>query len=101
MNLTLEKYIAGVAAGELDPQEVAQDYFARAQNDTYNAYVHLHPEYVEQHVTNFAERPLRSAPIAIKDIILTQDYETTIGSNIMKGYIPPYSATCFRKLEEA
>ena len=44
---------------------------------------------------------LHGAPIGIKDNILTTGYETTCGSEILEGYIPPYSATCFEKLEQA
>jgi aspartyl-tRNA(Asn)/glutamyl-tRNA(Gln) amidotransferase subunit A len=43
---------------------------------------------------------LKAAPIAIKDIILTQDYITSCGSKILEDYVSPYSATCFLNLEK-
>jgi len=75
---------------------------AHAQTqDQYNAFVRLHPEYMTAHQTDFSSRKLAAAPIAMKDIFMTKGYETTCCSKILQGYISPYSATCFEKLEQA
>ncbi len=42
--------------------------------------------------------PLAGIPGAIKDVLSTKDIETTCGSKILKGYIPPYNATTVEKL---
>ena len=42
--------------------------------------------------------PLQGIPIAIKDNMTTRGVETTAGSKILSGYIPPYSATVVEKL---
>lgn len=47
------------------------------------------------------ENPLLGIPVAYKDIFSTKNIETTAASKILKGYIPPYSATSVRKLEDA
>lgn len=49
----------------------------------------------------FSKKPLLGIPIAHKDIFSTKDIETTAGSNILKGYIPPYDATVVKKLKKA
>jgi len=38
-------------------------------------------------------------PIAIKDLLCTKDIPTTCGSNILKGFVPPYNATVVERLE--
>jgi len=43
--------------------------------------------------------PLLGIPMSHKDIYCTKGVETTAGSNILKEYIPPYSATVVKKLE--
>jgi len=45
--------------------------------------------------------PLTGIPIALKDIFITRGVETTCGSKILKGYIPPYSGTAVQKLLDA
>jgi len=38
--------------------------------------------------------------MAIKDILCTQGIETTCGSRILKGFMPPYEATIVTKLRQ-
>ncbi|MBF5043733.1 Asp-tRNA(Asn)/Glu-tRNA(Gln) amidotransferase subunit GatA [Aggregicoccus sp. 17bor-14] len=45
--------------------------------------------------------PLDGVPVAVKDNLLTQGLETTCGSRALEGFVPPYSATAVRLLEEA
>jgi aspartyl-tRNA(Asn)/glutamyl-tRNA(Gln) amidotransferase subunit A len=45
--------------------------------------------------------PLYGVPVAVKDNIVTRGIETTCGSRILKGFIPPYDATCVAKLRAA
>ncbi len=45
--------------------------------------------------------PLAGIPIAIKDNLCREGYETTCSSKILEGYVPPYTATAVEKLEEA
>lgn len=45
--------------------------------------------------------PLLGIPMAHKDLYCTKGVETTAASNILRGYIPPYSATVVEKFEQA
>jgi aspartyl-tRNA(Asn)/glutamyl-tRNA(Gln) amidotransferase subunit A len=45
--------------------------------------------------------PIDGVPVALKDIFCMEGVETTAGSRILKGYVPPYDATVVKKLKEA
>jgi aspartyl-tRNA(Asn)/glutamyl-tRNA(Gln) amidotransferase subunit A len=45
--------------------------------------------------------PLHGVPLGIKDLIYTEGVRTTMGSALFKDYVPSYSATVAKKLEEA
>ena len=47
------------------------------------------------------DAPLLGVPIALKDNISTQGIETTAGSKILQGYVPPFDATIVRNLKAA
>ncbi len=44
---------------------------------------------------------LDGVPVGLKDIFLTQGVETTCGSRILEGYVPPYDATVVERLKRA
>jgi aspartyl-tRNA(Asn)/glutamyl-tRNA(Gln) amidotransferase subunit A len=45
--------------------------------------------------------PLGGVPIGLKDIYVTRGLETTAGSKILKGFIPPYESTASARLAAA
>ncbi|MEZ5289043.1 MAG: Asp-tRNA(Asn)/Glu-tRNA(Gln) amidotransferase subunit GatA [Vicinamibacterales bacterium] len=48
-----------------------------------------------------ASAPLAGVPVAIKDNMCTAGVPTTAASRILRGFVPPYSATVVERLERA
>jgi aspartyl-tRNA(Asn)/glutamyl-tRNA(Gln) amidotransferase subunit A len=45
--------------------------------------------------------PIDGMPLAVKDIFATQGVQTTCGSKILAGFVPPYDATVVTRLKAA
>src|SRR3989344_1460474 len=45
--------------------------------------------------------PLSGIPYVLKDAYLTKDLRTTAASNVLRNYVPPYSATLVKSLEKS
>src|SRR3989442_12682793 len=45
--------------------------------------------------------PLAGIPLAVKDVLCVRGVETTAGSQILKGFRPPYTGTAVGRLVEA
>ena len=48
-----------------------------------------------------ARSPLAGVPLALKDNLATAGVRTTCGSRMLESFLPPYTGTAVRKLEEA
>lgn len=90
--------------------ELTKDYITRAkkENETLNAFITIDEENAliqaqkvddkiakQEHISLLA-----GIPASIKDVINTAGVQSTGGSNILRGYIPPFSASVVKKLEE-
>jgi aspartyl-tRNA(Asn)/glutamyl-tRNA(Gln) amidotransferase subunit A len=51
--------------------------------------------------SGFEDLPMWGVPVALKDNICTRGRETTAGSRILEGYLPPYNATVVDRLQGA
>ena len=54
----------------------------------------------DQKIASGDGEPLTGIPLAIKDVICTQDFPTTCGSKILENFNPPYDATTIEKLRK-
>jgi aspartyl-tRNA(Asn)/glutamyl-tRNA(Gln) amidotransferase subunit A len=95
---------------EFSAVELAQAHLDRVErlNPLLNAFLRTTPELALQQAAAADERiardeagALTGIPVAIKDVLCVRGVETTAGSQILRGYRPPYDATCVARLKEA
>ena len=91
---------------EASAAELTDAALARAHGDGYNAWLLVADDHARAQAKAADERlrrgdaPLLTGiPWACKDIIGTKGIETTAASKILKGYVPPYSATVVERLD--
>ena len=72
------------------------------------AFLRLTPEVWEKQVEEAERRiregnapPLAGIPLAVKDVLCVRGVETTAGSQILRGFKPPYTGTAVARLFEA
>ena len=107
--LTIAELRDGIAGGEFSAREVAEAYNAAvAAGRALNAYTVETPE-LALAAADAADdaraagelKPLSGVPLGIKDLFATEGVDTTAGSNILKGFKPPYESTVSAKLKAA
>ncbi len=86
---------------KISPKEILEDYFKKAKdiNADINCFIKLEEEYTYSHLDfdNYEDN-LSFIPGVIKDNINIKNTITTAGSQILKNYKSPYSATVVKKL---
>lgn len=89
-DLTLIETLKALEEKQFSEEELNNAYFERVNqlNPELNAFITV------------SENQTGGIPVAIKDIISTKGVQTTAGSKILEGYIPPYNATVVEKLLE-
>jgi len=109
--LTAHEVVNLIKKEKITAYEVMQDIFSQIDkvDNLIKAFLVINREEalkqakeIDVKVKNGEELPpLAGVAVAIKDIIATQGTETTCGSKILKGFIPPYNATVINRLKEA
>jgi aspartyl-tRNA(Asn)/glutamyl-tRNA(Gln) amidotransferase subunit A len=109
--LTVDELHGLYAAGETTPSKIVSEALDRIEQSQplLNAYITLNREGALKRAAaldagirqSLAARPFAGVPVVIKDNMCTTGLRTTCGSRILGNYIPPYTATAVRKLEEA
>ena len=109
--LPLSQISDALASGGVSPQALLEASLARirAVDGKLHAFLRLTESEAHAAAKAAAQRranrkpagPLDGIPIALKDIYCMEGVETTCGSKILRGYVPPYDATVVRKLKQA
>ncbi|MFH0936980.1 MAG: Asp-tRNA(Asn)/Glu-tRNA(Gln) amidotransferase subunit GatA, partial [Candidatus Daviesbacteria bacterium] len=89
IKLTLIETLDGLEKKEFSEEELKNAYLVRIKeiNPKLNAYLLVNDK-------------VEGIPVAVKDILCTENIITTAGSKILEGFIPPYDATAVKKLKE-
>jgi aspartyl-tRNA(Asn)/glutamyl-tRNA(Gln) amidotransferase subunit A len=100
-----------LAEREVSSEEVTRAALARIQatDGRLGAFLRVTPERaVDEARASDARRargdgrgPLDGVPLGLKDLFVTEGVETTAGSRILEGYVPPYDGTAVERLRAA
>ncbi|MFH1855002.1 MAG: Asp-tRNA(Asn)/Glu-tRNA(Gln) amidotransferase subunit GatA [bacterium] len=109
--LTISEASEKLVKGELTSVDLTKSVLERIESvdDKVKSYINVFEEEALEEAKRSDERrksgktigELDGIPIALKDLICVRGYETTAGSNILKGFISPYDATVTNKLKKA
>ncbi|PJJ63554.1 Asp-tRNA(Asn)/Glu-tRNA(Gln) amidotransferase subunit GatA [Compostimonas suwonensis] len=98
-------------SGEVSALEATSAHLERiaAVDGAVHAYLHVAADGARQTAAEIDRKraageqlhALAGVPIAIKDVLVTNDMPSTSGSRILEGWIPPYDATVVRRVREA
>jgi aspartyl-tRNA(Asn)/glutamyl-tRNA(Gln) amidotransferase subunit A len=110
-DLTITEAGAALRAGSLTSVDLTEAVLERAR--VTEAHLHAYLTLDQDGARRAAEAadqalaagedagPLHGIPIALKDNMVTQGIETTAGSQILSGWVPPYDATVTKRLAAA
>jgi aspartyl-tRNA(Asn)/glutamyl-tRNA(Gln) amidotransferase subunit A len=109
-NLTLTAAASALRRGEITSTALTQAFLDRIveiDNDL-QSYLTISDELAleqaaaaDKLLAEGFEAPLLGIPVAVKDIISTNGIQTTAGSRILEGFLPPYNAHVVDRLESA
>ena len=110
-NRTISETARLIESGSLSPVELTQAHLDRigATEPALNSFITLLAERAlgqastaEEEITGGTYRgPLHGIPIGLKDLYYTRDIRTTVGSKILRDFVPEYDAAVVEKFDEA
>ena len=98
------KLLKELQDGQTTSRALTESCLARVEalDSSLHAFLHVDksaPERASQ--VDASDLPLRGLPIAVKDILMVEGMPATCGSKILEGFMPPFTATSVKKLEDA
>ena len=100
--LPLKGAVDGLKAKDFSSAEITQAFLTKieAANPTLNAYVEVTADKAmdmarasDARIAAGEAGVLEGAPLGIKDLFCTEGVQTTAGSNMLRGFVPPYEST--------
>jgi aspartyl-tRNA(Asn)/glutamyl-tRNA(Gln) amidotransferase subunit A len=93
LGLTAARQAELIASGDVSSAEVFEFWRGRAAGDELGAYLWV----AEDAPADAGALP----PVAVKDLFCVEGVPSSAGSRILEGYLPVYTATSVRNLQEA
>ncbi|WP_339928886.1 Asp-tRNA(Asn)/Glu-tRNA(Gln) amidotransferase subunit GatA [uncultured Brevundimonas sp.] len=100
--LTLKAAVDGLKARDFSSEELTTSFLTaiEAANPTLNAFVTVTADKAidmarasDARLAKGQGGVLEGAPLGIKDLFCTDGVQTTAGSNMLRGFVPPYEST--------
>ena len=108
--LRLKEMQAGLREGQFSSRELVEAALERIEQvePSLHAFLHIASESAfeqadeaDRRRTTDDGRSLHGIPIAVKDVLAVEGMPATAGSKIIEGFMPPYTATAVKRLQEA
>jgi aspartyl-tRNA(Asn)/glutamyl-tRNA(Gln) amidotransferase subunit A len=113
--LTIDEVQKGLVENKFSAVSLVDEYLARIEkfDGKLNSFITVSSEEaysqakkIDSLISNEGAKLIKSKPlfgsvVAHKDLFLTKGIRTTAGSNVLRSYIPPYSATVIERLKDA
>ncbi|MBN1450658.1 MAG: Asp-tRNA(Asn)/Glu-tRNA(Gln) amidotransferase subunit GatA [Anaerolineales bacterium] len=108
--LSLKEMQTGLREGQFSSRELVEAALERIKQlePSLHTFLHVaesalqHAEEADRQLTSDRQQlPLAGIPIAVKDVLTVEGMPATAGSKILEGFMPPYTATTVKKLQEA
>ena len=106
--LSLKKALIGLKNKDFSAVELVESYLAQMEKfRNLNAYIlELKEQALEnakladKRIANNTARILEGVPIAVKDLFCTKGIRTTAGSKMLENFVPSYTATVVKNLQD-
>lgn len=106
-NFTITDIIDGYKTKKFSVSEVIAAYFEQIErlNPTLNAFITIDKENALKKARELDRKkafsPLFGIPMGLKDMFLTKGVRTTAASKVLENYIPQYTSSAVKRLEDA
>jgi len=110
-DLSLKEMQTGLREGQFSSRELVEAALERIAQLEPSLHTFLHvAEAALQHakeadkrstIDNGQQLSLAGIPVAVKDVLTVEGMPATAGSKILEGFMPPYTATAVKRLQEA
>ncbi|MBI3980408.1 Asp-tRNA(Asn)/Glu-tRNA(Gln) amidotransferase subunit GatA [Candidatus Microgenomates bacterium] len=110
LDKTISELKIGLLKGEFTSVDLVNECYRNIKtiNPKVNAFITIVDQEIALKKAKEADKKLKNAnslllgiPFVLKDAYLSKDLLTTCASDVLEDFIPPYSATVYKKLEDA